>query len=129
MEAEEFYVGARMMKKTIVCMVLLSMVGCAGTGRMVKGETILDNPFPSGYSCTNYSFPYARAAYGIVTGQSEVTPGTSVHSLIGPPERECDPENAEMRQFAARADANKDRILTYQEVLDGIEELKGTPAQ
>lgn len=95
---------------------------------MLKGETTLNKPFPAGYSCTNYSHPYARAAYGVVTGQLELTPGTDVHSLIGPPERDCDPDNAEMRQFAARADVNKDRVLTYEEVLAAIEALMGAPA-
>lgn len=121
--------SARMMRRSIACLMLLSLLGCAGSSRMVKGEIVLDKPFPSGYSCTNYSHPYARAAYGIVTGQLELSRGTSVHSLIGPPERECDPDNAEMRQFAAGADTNKDRILTYVEVLAAIEALRETPAQ
>ena len=72
---------------------------------------------------------WAKVTDEVMTGQVELTPGTSVHSLIGPPERDCDPDNAEMRQFAASADINGDRILTYEEVLAGIEELKGTPAQ
>lgn len=120
---------ARMMRRSIVYLLLLPLLGCAGGGRLVKGETVLDKSFPTGFSCTNYSHPYARAAYGIVTGQMELTPATNVHSLIGPPERECDPDNAEMRQFAIRADANKDRVLTYGEVLAGIDALKETPSQ
>jgi hypothetical protein len=117
-----------MMKRTIAFLILLPLLGCGGPGRMVKGETVLDQPFPTGYHCTNYSHPYARAAYGIVTGQLELTPGTDVHALIGPPERECDPDNPEMRQFAVRADSRKDRVLTYMEVLAGIEALREAPA-
>lgn len=116
-----------MMRKTIACLLLLPLVGCAGAGRMVKGEAVLNEPFPTGYHCTNFSHPYARAAYGIVTGQLELTRGTDVYSLIGPPESECDPDNAEMREFAAQADANGDRVLTYREVLAGIEALRVAP--
>ena len=123
---EERYVIARTMKRSVICLVLPCLAGCAAGGKMVGGEATLDKAFPSGYSCTNYSCPYVRAAYGIVIGKLDLTAGTDIHTLIGPPERECDPDNAEIKQFAQRADTNKDRILTYRETLAALEAMRGT---
>ena len=120
---------ARMMRRSVVCLVLPCLAGCAAAGKMLGGEIALEKTFPSGYSCTNYSCPYVRMAYGIVTGRIVLAPGTDIHSLIPPSERECDPDNAEIRQFAQRADTNKDRILTYRETLSALEGLRATAEQ
>jgi hypothetical protein len=116
----------RTMSRSWTLLVLLCLAGCAGSSKLLGGEIVRDTGFPAGYRCTNYSEPYVRAAYGIVTGQLKFGAGESVHGLIGPPKRECDPDNAEMKDLARTADANKDRVLTYEETLAALERLRTT---
>ena len=119
----------RTMSRSWALLVLLCLAGCAGSSKLLGGEVVEDTGFPAGYRCTNYSEPYVRAAYGIVTGQLSLTTGTNFHELIAPVRRDCDPDNEKIKEFARTADANKDHVLTYEETLAALEALRPSEEQ